>query len=233
MASNADHGMATALIYAELLSNIRQVSVIVSLDTPSTRDTRASLSADGASITLIRNGVSTSLELPAPVQNSTALPQIPLGSKEASWRLPLRDQTVKRVDEFGQDNVAPWSASSLPVGASFVCRGCKSLIIRPEVIQEWRDLPSENWAEMMDFWHCHKPHGPHDAKNGVNGEELAQRGYGANTKFIARPGIGFVDLTYFLLADSDCMNLTVRYPWLFSFPSSSRPFSLPILSIWV
>lgn len=72
-------------------------------------------------------------------------------------------------------------------------------------IKAWKDLPSENWAEMMEFWHCHKPH-DHDQRDP---ESLASKGYGANNAISAQPGIGFVDLTSFLFAESDCDGLKV------------------------
>jgi hypothetical protein len=105
-----------------------------------------------------------------------------------------------------QTNCAPWSAKYLGKETEFVCRGCGSEIVKKGSIGTWRDLPSENWAEMMDFWHCHKPEVP----GGHVEQSAANRGYGANTKFTPTPGIGFVDLTSFLLADTDCQNTQVR-----------------------
>jgi hypothetical protein len=68
---------------------------------------------------------------------------------------------------------------------------------------------------MMDFWHCHKPDvgGTGDlSPKAVDVENTAaSRGSGANTKFTPSSGIGFVDLTTFLLTDTDCQNTQVRY----------------------
>jgi hypothetical protein len=80
----------------------------------------------------------------------------------------------------------------------------------------WKDLPSENWAEMMDFWHCNKPdiHEPNESsarESHLDGAgSVASKGYGADTKFAARITVGFVDITTFLLTNSDCSNLQVR-----------------------
>jgi len=77
-------------------------------------------------------------------------------------------------------------------------------------IQSWRDLPSQNWAEMMDFWHCHKPSVPKkQTANGSHNTYLEEKGYGANTGFVARRGVGFVDLTYFLVSTEDCLGVKV------------------------
>jgi hypothetical protein len=112
--------------------------------------------------------------------------------------------------DFTQSNEAPWSASSLEHGTELLCRNCDGVLVKRGCIKTWRDLPSENWAEMMDFWHCHKPsdHG----QNGSGGHAehgVASKGYGANTKVMAQPGIGFVGLTYFLLGEDDCTGITV------------------------
>jgi hypothetical protein len=69
----------------------------------------------------------------------------------------------------GQDS-NPWSIkqlkkfetkskndSSITSTAHFQCKCCKSKLISLEIIATWKALPSETWAEMMDFWHCHKP----------------------------------------------------------------------------
>lgn len=91
--------------------------------------------------------------------------------------------------------------------AYFSCRGCTAVIVEKGQVGEWRDLPSENWAEMMDFWHCHKPD-DHDHGNAHQHKDtnLASiKGYGANTRFTAQVGVGFVDLASFLLAEDDCV----------------------------
>jgi hypothetical protein len=78
----------------------------------------------------------------------------------------------------------------------------------------WKDLPSENWAEMMEFWHCHKPDHKHgedhgDASGKADEKTLAARGYGASSVISAQEGVGFVDLTTLLFTESDCQHLTV------------------------
>ncbi|KAF5682686.1 hypothetical protein FCIRC_4865 [Fusarium circinatum] len=83
------------------------------------------------------------------------------------------------------------------------CRSCGSEFVAQNIINTWKDLPSENWAEMMEFWHCHKPH-DHDHQDP---ESLATKGYGANHAISAQQGVGFVDLTSFLFSESDCRGL--------------------------
>lgn len=204
------------LIYAELLSNIRQVSVIAALDAPCDLTTRAGLSAEGRQIVLTYHGETHILDLPGQVNPNAHLQKPVLGSKELSWRLPLLDQSTRESREDSQSCDAPWSAGALGENEEFMCRSCGAVILKRGSIKTWKDLPSENWAEMMDFWHCHKPdiveededlgHN-HDSQR-VSHETLAERGYGANTKFAARPGLCFVDITTFLVSENDCINIT-------------------------
>lgn len=51
---------------------------------------------------------------------------------------------------------------------SFACGQCGFQIIDSTNVNKFIDMPSELWYEMMDFWHCHKPHDHnhnHDEKN--------------------------------------------------------------------
>lgn len=214
------------LLYAELLPNIRQVSVMVTLDQPCYSSTKGLLAADGRHILLTHRGENYTLNLPEQAVPTTELQKPIIGSKELSWRLAVAGLPSHSSAEFAQSNDAPWPAKDLGPSSEFCCRRCGAVIVPKDAIKSWRDLPSENWAEMMDFWHCHKPEDKPDVE--TNGEEShaghihsedpnANRPYGANTKFIAQPGIGFVDLPSFLLVDSDCQNLQVRYNSLISF----------------
>jgi hypothetical protein len=208
------------LMYAELLSNIRQVSVIVALQEPCDLTTKVELSADGRRFILRHghSGEASSLSLPGQVSPSFQLQRPVFGARELTWRLPLAGEPICTSMDTKQSNCAPWSAKFLGKETEFVCRACGSEIVKKGSIGTWRDLPSENWAEMMDFWHCHKPEVP----DGHVEQSAANRGYGANTKFTPTPGIGFVDLTSFLLADTDCQNTQVRDTFLLKAGSVAR-----------
>ncbi|KAI0815560.1 ubiquitin-conjugating enzyme E2-binding protein [Xylaria sp. FL0064] len=187
------------LIYAELLSNIRQVSVGCSLPTPVSTDSKATVSADGQALTVTHCGSSQTLRLPETVAPLSQLPIKGPGITNLSWRLPLAAPSVGRTPPASEEPV-PWSATDLEPGSAVVCRTCQSTIIDSGILKVWKDLPSENWAEMMEFWHCHKPH---NHTNGHGEEHLTNRGYGASSRITAQSGVGFVDLTSFLFKSSD------------------------------
>ncbi|KAI1302237.1 ubiquitin-conjugating enzyme E2-binding protein [Xylaria venustula] len=187
------------LIYAELLSNIRQVSVGCTLPTPVSTATQATVSTDGRALTVTHCGSSETIQLPKAVAPITQLPIKESESTSLSWRLPLAASLTGRVQPTSEESV-PWSATDLEPGSAVACRTCQSTIVDAGTLKVWKDLPSENWAEMMEFWHCHKPH---SHSNGHDEEHLTNRAYGASSRISAQPGVGFIDLTSFLLASSD------------------------------
>lgn len=213
---------ATPLLYAELLSNIRQISLAISLGSASDASTRVVVAADGENVELTHHGQSHTLHLPAQVAlGGTLLPIQRPGAPALSWRLPLGQATYTNASSAESST---WTATDLKAGSEVVCRQCQAAVVKRDVVKVWKDLPSENWAEMMEFWHCHKPgdhdheHHRHDKSNGVdaNGQSaraddmsLAARGYGASSAISAQQGVGFVDLTTLLFVEQDCSNITV------------------------
>jgi hypothetical protein len=219
-------------MYAELLSNIRQISIIVTLPTPCDASTKIELVANGRLLILNHGGSSSSLHLPGQAAQDFGLQKPVLGSKELSWRLPLNLPPSRVIADLSP--VAPWPATDFNEDAEFSCRSCGTPILGKGVIRNWRDLPSENWAEMMDFWHCHKPDVPAVNRKGHHGhshdDPNASRGFGANANFIAQSSVGFVDLTTLLVSRFDCQGIEVRC--LSIFPLCSCIFS-SISSSWV
>lgn len=56
----------------------------------------------------------------------------------------------------------------------FKCNKCDCKIIDSTSIKRFSDLPSEFWSEMMDFWHCHKPHTHQPHNKNYNGDITPQ-----------------------------------------------------------
>ncbi|PNH36167.1 hypothetical protein VD0004_g9943, partial [Verticillium dahliae] len=211
MAPMATHD--TVVIYAELLPNIRHISVAVSLPSPVDASTSVQTSAHGDSILVTHRGESTEARLPGPVSAPSALPipaTPPSGPTSLAWRLPVSTSVTLPSTRHELQPTVPWSAHDLTPKAAVACRQCGEAVVPEGRLHVWKDLPSENWAEMMDFWHCHKPHDHGQEKNGDgdhDDEHLTKRGYGANSSIAAQTRVGFVDLTSFLLAEEDCTGL--------------------------
>ena len=222
--SNEDHARpmlpneTSITLYAELLLHIRTVTLFASLRTNHSRETKATLSADGACIAVSHEGHSASIRLPFSVKGTgdaaLSLPSQP-PTKELTLRLQLEEKEGSDLlgtltSEDRSANAVPWDGASLNAlpDAHVICKSCGETVVPKGRVTQWRDLPNENWAEMMDFWHCHKPD---EHSNDPEHEEVASRkGYAAGNRLQAIQGSGFVDLTTFLLDTTDCEGAQVR-----------------------
>ncbi|KAK0256388.1 hypothetical protein LTR91_020430 [Friedmanniomyces endolithicus] len=212
-------------LYAEHLQNIRTLSIQASLSTVSNQATKATLSADGHYLTVEHEGEKVAIRLPVSLGShgdaTLTIPAAP--TKDLTFRLNV-GQKPETHDALSNsvhkpENIIPWMAGELTPETAVSCATCHAEIVRSGQIRQWKDLPSEGWAEMMDFWHCHKPDEPHDHAHEA---ENVSRGFAANSRLTVRPGMGLVGPMDFLFAAEDCSELEVR-------PCDSRKVS-PICS---
>jgi hypothetical protein len=200
--------MSSIEIYAELLNNIRAVTLVVSLQSESNQETNATLSADGQMVTISHESISASIRLPTQMTGggtaTLALPAAP--AKDLTLRLQLQETApgLLKLEDESSENIIPWSAPDLDLSVSLLCKNCNTKVLRSSAIREWRDLPSENWAEMMDFWHCHKPHDDRSSP-----PDQSDKGYSASNQLRATPSIGFIAPLYFVFTEQDCTNVVV------------------------
>lgn len=208
-------------IYAEFLPRLGRISIVIHLPTPSTHKTKVLLARDGLHLIVDHEGASKRLRLPAKTRIAGEhLPgEVKPGLDKMSWRLfptPEEAQAALNIEA----GAVPWSAADLKPGLRVACRKCGEPVILQDTIESFKDLPSENWAEMMEFWHCHKPADAHvdgsaaatDAQNKASEDQLATRAYGANSTISAQDGVGFVDLMTVLFSQDDCSCLLIpRY----------------------
>jgi len=126
----------------------------------------------------------------------------PVPSTNFSCRVRL-DDTLPR-DSQSSETVIPWTATSLSQQVELRCKACHAGLLPRGTVQTWKDLPSEGWAEMMEFWHCHKPNEPHDHEH-----QTDKKGYSADSMLAITPSVGLVNATSFVLAADDCKNIKV------------------------
>jgi hypothetical protein len=206
-------------LYAELLLHIRTITLFASLRTHHSRETTAKLSSNGTCITVSHEGRSASICMPFEVKGGgdaeMTLPSEP-PSKDITLRLQLEELEDSDLlgtlqSEERKANVVPWDGASLDKQSHLkvCCKDCQSVLVPQERISQWRDLPNENWAEMMDFWHCHKPD-EHHLHDHTHEQAIENKGYAARNQLKAAQGLGFVDLTSFLLEAQDCEGAQVR-----------------------
>jgi hypothetical protein len=191
-------------IYAEHLINIRSLTLQVSL--PTSSDGSTALSTNGNILTLSHQGETAKITLPVTMPDSERarlnLPAV--SSTNLSFRIRL-DDTSPRDSQSGE-TVIPWTATPLSQQVNLQCKTCDAEILPRKQIQTWKDLPSEGWAEMMEFWHCHKPNEPHDHEH-----QTDKKGYSADSMLAITPSVGLVNATSFVLAADDCKNIKVGH----------------------
>ena len=148
--------------------------------------------------------------------------------RELSFRMQIDPDDMgggllRPDDEVTSVEYVPWMAGDMGSYTRLGCRGCEKVVLdcAPALKSGdtssgwvWKDLPSGNWAEMMDFWHCHKPD-THDHDDGDHTVSIEERnsqvkGYGAANQVVASSGTGLVDVATFLVAEEDCRGLKVR-----------------------
>lgn len=233
-------------LYAELLPNIRQITIYVSLPESTAFDEIR------PNVQLSESRKAITVSLPAPFQDITETMKLPArasypykrdletqganrivktsgGNREFSLRVHVddNDEVLAPRDELIDDFV-PWTADKMSGSTRIRCRHCDQQFLgslsaststsdQNEENNEswiWKDLPSGNWAEMMDFWHCHKPD-PHEGHEKdeketalrIEDETAHTKGYGADSQVVAISGTVLVDVATFLLAESDCIGL--------------------------
>ena len=197
--------MSIAHVYAELLPSIQVVTVAVTLPSASTKGTEATVSAEGQVFSVKHKGVTTSLELPTRLAQACCQNvKIMDAQQQLSFRFKPQATTPIRHLSSRDEVLVPWDAQSLSNETVLKCRVCNTDLLRPSAVRNWKDLPSANWAEMMDFWHCHKPDLPRGAA------QVVDKGYTASSSFSAVQGTGLVDHDSFVLFPMDCISLQVR-----------------------
>lgn len=175
------------------------------------------------------------------------------GNGELAFRLPLDPiaQSVSRgIDHLGDYDYIPWTAKQMSPCARVRCRACGSTLLGPEPGDGsgnerqcgdsliWKDLPSADWAEMMELWHCHKPHPEPEPppEHGASGDGLGggghhhvhehghssghgdrhapdsstNKGYAATNRVACAPGTVLVDVASFVAASENCRGVRLK-----------------------
>lgn len=215
--------MAPFDLYAELLPNIRQITFYASLRTTPSIDASSPphlfLRDSRTAISVSYQDQTQSLRLPACVaENACRVLSSPSSlAKSTATGADLKEYSIRlQVDDAGtpeyQNDNVPWTARDMSSDTRVRCRECKNELFapNPDSTVVWKDLPSHDWAEMMDLWHCHKPDTHPDDKDPSNGEDADNeevKGYGAVNRLACEPGTVFVDVAAFVFAEGDCQGL--------------------------
>lgn len=136
--------------YAEYLPNVGQVSVTFEGNDGS------DVVAHSESVTIGKNTV----PLPAEIQ----VREMPPVGRLNTLRFRASPEAAQTAVSDQIDSIhidSPYGSSfvrKLAAGAVLCDREGVPILTAALDTFRLRNMPSEHWAEMMDFWHCHKPH---------------------------------------------------------------------------
>ncbi|KAI0716976.1 HECT-like ubiquitin-conjugating enzyme-binding-domain-containing protein [Earliella scabrosa] len=119
-----------------------------------------SSSAGERSRLMLKCGASTSplLSLPAPVP--PGVKDVKVIGQFYEVKLPVTSAPPSPFDAPSALLDATQLSSTSP--SSFVCASCSLPLVQASRLREYRDLPSEHWAELVDAWMCHADQRLHD-----------------------------------------------------------------------
>lgn len=214
-------------VYSEHLSNIGTLNIQVTLQTQSNKTTSVSVSADSRALLVSHGGSEITATLPVslPEKPGTTIPLPDKSTLDLTFRFRLSSHSPTAKD---QAVVVPWMAANLSSDSTIDCSACGITLVPSSRIKQWKDLPSNGWAEMMEFWHCHKPNEPH-----LDDQKSLAKGYSAASRLDVSSGVAFVNTTSILFASSDLQNIDVSQISLAIIgPKKNRVSSMTISQVY-
>ncbi|RPA81108.1 hypothetical protein BJ508DRAFT_376641 [Ascobolus immersus RN42] len=203
------------LVYVESRQNIGSVSISIEHQNPTKAE--LTVSPDDPSTLHVsgRTFRPFDVRLPAGVPVGTVVLPAPDSGIDAesnmTLKLPIAKDPGTALAPTRAEIVTPWSASELSAckQLSIHCANCNSVLVEKEKVTTWKDLPSKNWAEMMDFWHCHKPddHNHDHEKEGCQGS-VQKKKFGGG--FEEKVGTALVGLTELMTHGEDTQGVSIR-----------------------
>lgn len=181
--------------FTEHLSRINCVSVCIDID-----EAPVELIASGTTL-VIRFASSRSVDIPLCSEVKPAVIKTTDVQSNITIRLPCFGQP-SRPRDFWRFPV-PLKASDVTPHSRFTCTVCQHLVT--DKVEKFKSMPSENWAELMDFWHCHKPHEETD--------QIRPDRFEINAP---NPGVAFVGDSFFWFNSEDisyCPHINTAKVW--------------------
>lgn len=114
----------------------------------------------GTNYLVIRSGSNTSHPLVLPAHTPLGKPEI----KPQGGHYEIKLMTVSSSTSAREDPPPFLDATQLAFAnpTSFICASCSLPLVQSTKIEEYRDLPSEHWQELVDAWMCHSDQKIHE-----------------------------------------------------------------------
>ncbi|KIK82318.1 hypothetical protein PAXRUDRAFT_832273 [Paxillus rubicundulus Ve08.2h10] len=141
---------------------------------PSAEVLPSTSSATSGDWLLLRHAGTPSPPLALPVPVVPGVKEL-LG-RSGHWEVKASCPQLGAVPDESENPLLTASELSSLSPGSYICSSC-SLPLVPTPPNQYRDLPSEHWEELVDAWMCH-PEGQTLAKSGMNGGNDTEGGFG-------------------------------------------------------
>lgn len=143
------------------------------------------------------SGAKATLPSPLPALVSPGKPKVNVQSGHFELKLP----TVDTPCLLSPSAVELYDATALSktMPTTFVCSSCSLPLVQSTKVNEYKDLPSEHWQELVDAWMCHSDQKLHD-----DVMENAKRG------FWPKEGEALVGGSYIVFEDSGIVETHIR-----------------------
>lgn len=192
------------MFLAEYLPRLEQISIKIDFDQPISDINGAGIRNNCLVVQTLQNPYS--IPLPTDKLAEAKITHISSDNGTLSINISVGTPQIKVDGSFmslASSDIQLWSVKDLlktPRDAhnvnqfTFSCAKCGHQIV-DSTKEKFADMPSEFWHELMDFWHCHKPHEDHHNDNSKH--------YG---KLVPRPGNVYIGASYLLMLGStgDC-----------------------------
>jgi hypothetical protein len=126
--------------------------------------------ADDLDRFLVLSGTKVTLPSPLPARVSPGKPVVKI--QRGHYELKLA--TAGTLETPSPSAVELYDATVLSKSAptTFICSSCSLPLVQSTKVNEYKDLPSEHWQELVDAWVCHPDQKLHDEVM-----ESAKRGF--------------------------------------------------------
>lgn len=164
------------MYFSEYLPRLNSISVVLDVNSDFKIDDINRISIVGELLSIeLKNNTPIRVNLPDKA-SQTSITGMKLTNSTLSFGVKMHEKELDSTVPFTEETIDKWSCKDLSqtpkIGRHhkfrFVCKNCNSELIDSSQY-DFKDMPSEQWYEMMDFWHCHKPENHEEHKKEYKG----------------------------------------------------------------
>lgn len=118
----------------------------------------------GCECLLLRCGLSTSPYLRLPARVTPGKKEVQVAGQHFQVKLSVLPGSANEFGSTASVHSTLMDASRLSAmhPTSYVCASCSLPLVHASQLRDYRDLPSEHWAELVDAWMCHSDQKLHE-----------------------------------------------------------------------